>query len=106
MAELDRPAPLQIAVDKASDRPLVTVSGELDGSNIASLQHIVDELLADRPHELVFDLSDLHFMDTSGLAVLITASKAVPGVRVLNPSKPVRTVINMTGLAGILVMEP
>jgi anti-anti-sigma regulatory factor len=44
-------------------------------------------------------------MDTSAIALLIQTSKK-KSVKILNPSGPVRAVIEMTGLDGVLVMEP
>jgi anti-anti-sigma factor len=82
------------------------VGGELDGSNVEQLRAAVDERLTGKPSRFSFDLADLSFMDTSGLALLITVKRAVDDVRIVNPSPQVRSVIDRTGLAGVLVMEP
>ena len=105
MAELE-PAPLGIEVEQPGDDVILRVTGELDGSNVEKLRSAVDEQLEHHPSRFSFDLAELNFMDTSGLAMLITVIREVDRVRILNPSPQVRNVIDRTGLAAILVMEP
>jgi anti-sigma B factor antagonist len=106
MAELE-PAPLTVEVEQpGGDNVVIKVAGELDGSNVERLRTAVEAQLEGKPSTFSFDLADVSFMDTSGLATLIAARRAVDDVRILNPSPQVRSVIDRTGLAGILVMEP
>jgi anti-sigma B factor antagonist len=109
MAELgsDRHAELVIdtAVDQAGTR-IVTVSGELDISNAASLEATVASITAEHPDRLIFDLSGLRFMDSAGIAVLIGAAGKVNAVQLRDPSPIVRRVIELTGLSSVLRIEP
>ena len=105
MAELE-PAPLNVEVEQPGDDVVMKVGGELDGSNVEKLRTAVTEQLETKPSRFSFDLAELSFMDTSGLALLITVKRTVDDVRILNPSPQVRSVIDRTGLASILVMEP
>jgi len=50
----------------------VVLLGELDMDSAPDLQHVLEELIAGGPPEIVLDLSNLDFMDSSGLAVLIS----------------------------------
>jgi anti-sigma B factor antagonist len=106
MDDIDGTAPLTITVTDAESGPVIKAAGELDASNVDMLHSVIKSRLREAPESLSFDLADLTFMDTSGIALLIQTSKSGTAVRILAPSAPVRTVIRMTGLDGILVMEP
>jgi anti-anti-sigma factor len=98
-----------VAIDTLIDAggvPLITVEGELDSSNVASLEATIASVTADRPAHLVFDLSGLRFMDSAGISALIGAAAKVGAVRLRQPSAPVRRVIELTGLSSILPTEP
>jgi anti-anti-sigma factor len=85
---------------------VVTVVGEIDLSTIAELEQVVDLVLAAAPAALDFDLGGVRFMDSSGLAVLLTAAASVSVLRVVDPSPVVRRVIELSGLDSILRMTP
>jgi anti-anti-sigma factor len=111
MAELDADADAEPAtimridthVD-SSGTQVVTLSGELDSSNAISLEATLASILAAHPRGLIFDLTDLGFMDSAGIAVLInTAAKT--GVALRNPSPIIRRVLEATGLADVLPIE-
>jgi anti-sigma B factor antagonist len=86
--------------------PIVTVSGELDASNAALLEDAIAPTVAKQPELLVFDLSLLRFMDSAGIAVLVGVAAKVNSVQLRNPSGVVRRVIELTGLSGVLRIEP
>lgn len=52
---------------------MVVLLGELDMDSAPDLARVLDELTESGPPELVLDLSDLGFIDSSGIAVLVTA---------------------------------
>jgi anti-sigma B factor antagonist len=85
--------------------PIVTVAGELDISNAAELDAVVESVTAAHPERLIFDLSGLRFMDSAGIAVLVGATTKVSIVHLRDPSQIVRRVIELTGLAGVLPIE-
>jgi anti-sigma B factor antagonist len=98
-----------VAIDTRIDAggvPLITVDGELDSSNVASLEATIASVTAERPATLVFDLSGLRFMDSAGISALIDAAAKVDAVRLRQPSAPVRRVIELTGLSRLLPTEP
>ncbi|HTY96148.1 MAG TPA: STAS domain-containing protein [Solirubrobacteraceae bacterium] len=81
---------------------VVSVAGELDVSTARVLESAVEEACAPQPAELLFDLSELRFMDSAGIAVLLGATRRVPTVRLREPSPAVRRVLEMTGLTTVL----
>jgi anti-sigma B factor antagonist len=115
MAELDGPeegtadrtayAEILTGTD-AGGAPVVTVSGEIDLSNTADLEAKVAQATEGRPDTLVFDLKDLRFMDSAGIAVLLGAASRVGTVRLRAPSPAVARVVELTGLTEVLKIEP
>jgi anti-sigma B factor antagonist len=84
---------------------LVKITGELDISNVESVRQAIELVTADRPAVLVFELSELRFIDSSGIALLLGAARAVGAVQMRNPSPAVRRVVEITGLGDALPLE-
>jgi anti-anti-sigma factor len=106
MAELGDQAPLTIDLLVDDDGPVVKLAGELDLSNVDALRAAVDPIVAGRPERLAFELSGLSFMDTSGIAFLLRTNATVGPIKLVSPSQVVRRIIETTGLADVLTMEP
>ncbi len=104
----EAPAQAQITIQDpgASDAGLLRIAGELDISNVASLEAAVTATLARRPARLILDVAELSFMDSSALAVLVGAAAAVGQIHIRNPQPAVRRVIEVTGLGAVLPCEP
>lgn len=85
---------------------VVRVTGEVDMSNAASVREVVDQVMGTDVKSLIFDLGGLEFIDSSGLAVLLTVAQKVPSVQLRNPSPIVRRVVEVTGLSETLPTEP
>src|SRR5580693_5391653 len=67
---------LRIAVRRAGREAFVDLSGELDLASAPQLRELlVTMLIEDGPSRLVIDLSDLVYLDSTGLSVLVTAHK-------------------------------
>jgi anti-sigma B factor antagonist len=58
---------------------LVTVSGEMDLSSSTVLTAQLEHLPKDSPAQVVVDLSELTFIDSSGLNGLVAAARLVEG---------------------------
>jgi anti-anti-sigma factor len=108
MAELDRDRAAEIVINTRHDPsgvPIITVSGELDVSNAASLQAAVASVAAAQPELIIFSLAGLRYMDSAGISVLLGAAEKVNAVHLRDPSPAVRRVVELTGLAGVLPVE-
>ncbi len=55
------------------DRLVVHASGELDAESGSQLRTILSDAFAARPEAVVVDLTDLSFIDSVGLSVLVSA---------------------------------
>ena len=103
MADVSRPAELRVqTLEGGPGVTILSVAGELDVSTARGLESAVDEACGAQPSELLFDLSELRFMDSAGIAVLLGAARRVPSVRLRDPSQAVRRVLEMTGLTQVL----
>lgn len=56
---------------------VVALAGELDATNHSQLRQTLEAELAAKPQRLIVDLSDLLFMDSSALMVLLHANRAL-----------------------------
>src|SRR6478609_6369589 len=108
MAELESERPAEAVIETRSDAgvPVVAVSGEIDMSNVGALESTVEQIAAQGPGRLIFDLRGLRFMDSAGIAVLLNAASKVETVEVHDPSPPVRRVVELTGLTRVLALSP
>ncbi len=75
---------------------------EIDHHIAASLREQIDsELYAMRPRKLVFDLSEVNFMDSSGLGLILgrytKARELGTEVVIKNPSKRTEKIFRMAG---------
>jgi anti-anti-sigma factor len=92
-----------VEVEKLDAPPvaIVRVRGELDFGTTPRLIEALDGL-PDPGQSLVFDLSELHFCDSSGLGALIAAHKATRAgggrVHLAGVTPIVRTAIHVTSL--------
>ena len=95
---------LSIDVQREGDDALVRVAGELDISTSPDLQDALAEL-TDAPRRVVVDLSDLEFCDSTGLAALLGAHKALSEaggtLELRHPSKMVVGLVQITGLDDV-----
>jgi anti-sigma B factor antagonist len=53
------------------------VRGELDALSSPELRPLLDQLVADKPREVVVDLSELRLIDSSGVGALVSLYKRV-----------------------------
>ncbi len=85
----------------------IGLSGELDEHTSHYTRQTLDTLMAaDGYARVVIDLSELSFMDSTGVGVLIGRFKKLSGrglpIFIANPSKQADRIFNMTGLYEIM----
>lgn len=79
---------------------VVSLCGELDAANAPTLDAVLDGI--DGP--VVFDCSDLEFVDSSGLAIFFCFDRdGGASLRGVRPN--VRRVLEITGLDGLVLEE-
>lgn len=82
------------------------VSGQLDITTERVLREQLRPAIRKAPVKIVLEASDLTFMDSSGLAVLLVTARQVPTVEVRNPTQIIRRLITIAGLRESLPMVP
>jgi anti-sigma B factor antagonist len=87
----------------------VELAGELDLLSAPQLREMLVEIFTvDLPRRLVLDLSDLIYLDSTGLSVFVTAHKraSASGIAfcLANPNASVRLLLKITALDQIFII--
>jgi anti-sigma B factor antagonist len=99
-----------MTINVERDFELVTlgIAGRLDTTTAPNLESVVAELSEDTK-ELVFDMSELEYISSAGIRVLLGAYKKMHlnngMMRIEKPNETVCEVFEMTGLSGMLEQE-
>ena len=80
----------------------VTLSGELDITNIDALASAVAPALEREPARLVIEVRDLRFADSSAIALWVQWAAAVPDVELRHVPPLLRRVVDSMGLSETL----
>jgi anti-sigma B factor antagonist len=97
---------IEINVTTGADGvPVIALRGELDFATAPVADASLAPVLAEQPKRVVFDLTGVTFLDSSGIAVLVRSAQLAGTVAVRNPSTVVRRVIECTGLEETLHIE-
>jgi anti-anti-sigma factor len=80
----------------------VTLSGELDITNIDALASAVAPALEREPARLVIEVRDLRFADSSAIALWVQWATAVPDVELRHVPPLLRRVVDSMGLSETL----
>ena len=88
--------------------PGLAIEGEVDVSTAPSLEPALDEAIRETEGAFVIDLSDLEFLDSSGLSVLLRARALLGrderGLAVICPPGTVRRLFEIAGVRDLLFL--
>ena len=97
---------MQIATTPGSDRYVITVSGEVDLATSPDLDAAIIAALDSGAGSLVIDLTDVSFMDSSGLGVIVRGLKrcreADKDLDLVITNERVLKVFGITGLDQVI----
>jgi anti-sigma B factor antagonist len=100
------PADLEFAQFHVGHRTVLAASGEIDVATAPKLLQAVDAVLASGALDAWLDLSEVTFMDSTGVKVLLETRGALSGsgrtFAVICPPGPVRRVLHIAGVEGDL----
>ena len=86
----------------------VELIGQLDTQAAAKLDAEIRPYL-EMVHDIVFDASELIYISSSGLRILLSAKKNIDliggTVKIINTPGPVRSIFDVTGFSDILDIE-
>jgi len=96
---------LGVEIEQAADVAVLQCSGRMVGTEALGL--VIDAATRlSRLRVVVFDLSEVEMLDASGLGMLVSlhnwACANDTQIKVVNPSKLVREVLELTGLTSVL----
>ncbi|MDQ3896781.1 MAG: STAS domain-containing protein [Actinomycetota bacterium] len=96
---------LQVVVSSVDSEHEIRLLGELDMSTAPRLRDELVRLTSDGASVVTLDLSDLAFIDSTGLSVLITALKRLRqqggDLTLRSPTPGTRKVLEITGLTEV-----
>src|SRR5690349_18496857 len=104
---LDEPVPLRVTVASANGTVTLVVTGDVDFASADELAGRMTAILADDAvRRLVVDFAGVGFLDSSGIAALVSAYRAAQirraGFRVVNCPPRCLRVLQITGLDELL----
>jgi anti-sigma B factor antagonist len=101
------PTGFSISISERDGRAVVVIRGELDLATAPDLDTALNDRL-DAGQDVVVDLRELEFMDSTGLRVLVSAHTRVEGsdqsfliVRPL-PGAPIERILTVAGVEKVL----
>ena len=98
---------MKIKVNLKGNTLIATLSGELDHHTAKEVKDTVENVIMNKSvTNLIFDLSSLSFMDSSGIGVVIGRYKLIKSiggkVAVINTSPYVDRLLTMSGIKRII----
>ena len=101
-------AEISIEIQTTSDVPVVRISGELDIDQAVRVREHLDKVIDAGTVRFVIDLSDVSYIDSTGLGMLVAVHKrwvTEQGCYVLTvPRASQRKVFEITGLSTVLII--
>jgi anti-sigma B factor antagonist len=103
-------SPLQILVSHRAAHAYVVLAGELDGATAPFLVRTLVELNDTLEGDLILDIKQLSFIDSTGLSVFVSQQKKLfskgQKLVIYAPTPMARRLFQITGLDDVLTVEP
>lgn len=85
----------------------ILLSGELDECSATYTRQLLDDIIeTNNYNSVVFDMSSLEFMDSTGIGVLIGRYKKLKSMKkstyISNPTSTIEKIFNMSGIYDIM----
>src|SRR5947207_14480113 len=96
-------------IRKLGSVTIVDISGKIElGEESAALRDLVRDLLSKGQKQILFNLGDVNYIDSSGLGHLVSAFTSVPNhggaLKVLNLSNNIHNLMQITRLYTVFVI--
>jgi anti-sigma B factor antagonist len=93
---------LVLSTETDGERTVIAIKGELDAYTAPALEEQINNLVSDRVVNIVLDLSETGFLDSSGLRAILTAHRRLGSengsLMLRSASEPVTRLLEITGL--------
>jgi anti-sigma B factor antagonist len=97
---------LVTSLDRAADTVTVALRGEVDVATVDQVRVALADAIAGRPRSVVVDMTDLSFIDSTGLGALIFGFQRCrdEGIafQLARPSRGVRQILVLSGLLEVV----
>ena len=87
------------------DTAVLVIHGEIDVASAPRVREELNRVIDGGARRIVFDVGAVDFIDSSGLAVLVTALRRAESVTLRNPSHAVSRVVEISGLSDTIPTE-
>lgn len=105
-----RPVSISVTTSEAGEVHIVHVAGEIDVTSAAVLRDALEALIADGRRRLTLDLTDVTFLDSTGLGIVVGRLKRLARhggtLTVAASHERVRRVFDITGLDLLIAISP
>lgn len=99
---------MDISVKELKRVSILTVSGRVDSSTAPDFDKALQSLINANRSQIVVDMKDVEYLSSAGLRALVAALKAAKSgggdVRIAQPSRRVREVIDLAGLNSVFTI--
>ncbi|MBI3329160.1 MAG: STAS domain-containing protein [Nitrospinae bacterium] len=100
---------MEITKQQSGEVLELLVRGRLDSYWAEPLASRLDEVIREGAHQISLNLSEVAYLSSAGIRVLVKFYKQLQGIQgsfaVTNPSDPVKMVLELAGLGGLLIAE-
>ena len=88
-----------------TDSILIPLSGRIDSNNAALVESQMLDRIAGSSRPLILDASDLSYISSAGLRVLLKIKKSNPEMSIVNVNSDVYEILEMTGFTEMITIE-
>lgn len=97
-----------IRTEVCDDKAVLSLRGEMDVYSAARLRNELNEVLTQGAVDVVLDLKELGFTDSTGLGVMARASRRLQSIggqlRLRSPQRSFQRVLEITGMAQVFTI--
>jgi anti-sigma B factor antagonist/stage II sporulation protein AA (anti-sigma F factor antagonist) len=89
----------------------VAIAGEIDLANAASVESAIFDAISNDDTEVVLDLTDVAYIDSSGVRILFALAARLRTLQVelvisAPPASPARRIIELSGMESLVALRP
>ncbi len=98
---------MSVRLQNSDNRLIIFLSGEIDHHSAAEMRFFIDgELERSTPQMIVFDFSEVDFMDSSGIGLVMGRLRVISGwggkAAICNTKPAIRKMLRLAGLEKLI----
>jgi len=99
---------MSVRLQNSDNRLIIFLSGEIDHHSAAEMRFFIDgELERSTPPMIVFDFSEVDFMDSSGIGLVMGRLRVISGwggkAAIRNTKPAIRKMLKLAGLEKLMI---